>query len=513
MEAENEMVRQRALVGCVFAILTSVNDAKAKEELLVQLMADERIAEEMMELQMQMINCAQAEEVGQKINEDIMPNIVNNQPFKITRNGIEEREEESDILDPGAVDRKMNLMEENVRKMMNMQENGADIFFGGFKQMKRFPFFNKVMNWFVPFYKEHPDLRKEAEMIKGNNFVDKVIRQGPFCESDKYSFFIAFTSVFSRLTEEMKQMIDNGEMGPLGMHEDVKEVQSPAFLRRQYLQDLYRFFRLNSEAKNFGNPYDNANDCPVWVMTAPYFTEKELREVGKYLIRRKKPKTLDKILARCRNLEGTFLCDFLGAEVNRMLGNYDLAASLYKSALTQNPSHMPTMNGYAKTLYALKDYKRAATYFDALRTQKPDRRSYAMNYIMSMTMSGQAESIMNDIYKLEFENPDDIIVKNLLGWVLLYAGKKEKALEIFEALLRDKKSSQDDLSVLFNTLYAYMANGKMQEAADVLASCAKKMEKKQLWSSMQDDLPMLKQYNIREAELEIIISSVGNNEQ
>lgn len=533
MKAEDEMVRQRAFVGCVLAIIASVNDARAKDELLIQLMAEERIANEMMELQMQMINCAQAEEVSQKINRDIMPNIVNNQPFKITRNGIEEREEESDILDPGSVDRKMDLMEENVRKMMNMQENGADIFFGGFKQMKRFSFFNKVMNWFIPFYIEHPDLKREAEQIKGSKFVDKVIKQGPFCESDKYSFFIAFTSVFSKLTDEMKKLMDNGEMGPLGMHEDVKEVQSPAFRRRQYLQDLYRFFRLNAESKYFGNPFDNANECPVWVMTAPYFTEKELREVGKYLIRRKNPKTLEKVLDCCKNLEGTFLYFFLSAEVNRMLGNYDIAASLYKSALSENPSHMPTMSGYAKTLYALKDYKKAATFFDALRTQKPDRRSYTMNYIMAMTMSGQAESIMNDIYKLDFENPNDLTIKNVLGWVLLYAGKKEKALELYDALLRGSQSSQDilsqqdnsssqesylspqvkqasqnDPSILFNALYAYMANGKMQEAQDVLASCTQVIEKKQLWSNMQDDLPMLKQYGIGEAELEIIISFV-----
>ena len=47
-------------------------------------------------------------------------------------------------------------MEESFQKMAEMQKQGTDIYFGGFSQMKRFPFFNELSNWFVPFYSHHP---------------------------------------------------------------------------------------------------------------------------------------------------------------------------------------------------------------------------------------------------------------------------------------------------------------------------------------------------------------------
>ena len=61
-----------------------------------------------------------------------------------------------DILHPGASEERMEKLEATYRRMMDMQKQGADIYFGGFSQMKRFPFFYDISNWLVPFYIQHP---------------------------------------------------------------------------------------------------------------------------------------------------------------------------------------------------------------------------------------------------------------------------------------------------------------------------------------------------------------------
>ena len=81
-----------------------------------------------------------------------MPDIMRNSNLTIGRLGIMEKEEDAieSILHQDADEKRMEQMEEKVRKMMDMQKQGSDIYFGGFSQMKRFPFFNDMVNWFTP---------------------------------------------------------------------------------------------------------------------------------------------------------------------------------------------------------------------------------------------------------------------------------------------------------------------------------------------------------------------------
>ena len=50
----------------------------------------------------------------------------------------------------------MEKLEASMKRMNDMQRQGSDVYFGGFSQMKRFPFFSVVANWFMPFYLHHP---------------------------------------------------------------------------------------------------------------------------------------------------------------------------------------------------------------------------------------------------------------------------------------------------------------------------------------------------------------------
>ena len=164
--AADNQLRQRALVAWCFSLaeqpMSLYGGCKAE---LTRLLEEEEVRNDVLELQMQVFLCMRTEEDNQLIQRDIMPTLLKNQNLQITRLGIVEKDDNNlqDILDPGAAERNMEELEKTIRKMENMQKAGTDVFFGGFRLMKRFSFFYTLSNWFVPFYMDHPDI---ADVVK-----------------------------------------------------------------------------------------------------------------------------------------------------------------------------------------------------------------------------------------------------------------------------------------------------------------------------------------------------------
>ena len=143
----DEKVRQRALVGWAMALPERLTDEGVRQS-LAELLIDTATCDDLFQLQRQVFLCMNAEKDTRQIQEDIMPGLIKNNPLNITRFGISEQEEVplKDILDPNADDKAMEEMEESIHRMMDMQKAGADIYFGGFSQMKRFGFFYQTVN-------------------------------------------------------------------------------------------------------------------------------------------------------------------------------------------------------------------------------------------------------------------------------------------------------------------------------------------------------------------------------
>ena len=149
LKTTDEHLRQKALIGWAFALSSEAAKVFPKlRESVSEALNDKNVVNELVDLQKQMVFCLNAEQDTATIRRDIMPELMKNNNLNITRFGITEKEDDpmADIFDPGASERAMEKMEESFQKMMNMQKAGSDIYFGGFSQMKRFPFFYNVAN-------------------------------------------------------------------------------------------------------------------------------------------------------------------------------------------------------------------------------------------------------------------------------------------------------------------------------------------------------------------------------
>ena len=109
--SSDEFVRQRALVGWVFALHPEIgqNIYQEKVQLVEKLLEDEAVCQELVELQQQIIYCINAEADNATIQQEIMPDLIKSQGFRISKNGVLEQEEDelNDILHPDETEKNM----------------------------------------------------------------------------------------------------------------------------------------------------------------------------------------------------------------------------------------------------------------------------------------------------------------------------------------------------------------------------------------------------------------------
>ncbi len=443
-EASDDKLRQRALIGWVFALdngdfslFPNIN----KEVKL--LMTDKGFRDELVELQMQVVFCMSAEQDTQTINRDVMPNIIKNQNIEVTRFGIREKDENpmDDILHGDSSDKKIEEIEQSVRKMAEMQKRGADIYFGGFSKMKRFGFFFTLSNWFTPFYVQHPGLAHMSQEIRDTNFMSNLLSTMPFCDSDKYSFALAMATVFPQLPDNIKEMIgNNSDMVMSGME---RMMNTPAFFRRQYLQDLYRFFRINDSRKAFSNPFDSESN-KMFLNNSVFHGDMHdgaISIVG-FLIKRKMYVVAKAMLDNYYD-ENLLDDNLLAARIALKNSDYHTAERLFAKAYEIEKHGEKSLKGYAMASFHCAHYAKATELYRRLEELFPDKQQYKMNEAIALINDNREEEAVKKLYELYYNNQDNIDVRRVLAWGLLCTKQTEKASKLYADLL----ASGNDVAV------------------------------------------------------------------
>ena len=456
MESPDERVRQRALVGWVLCLpgdMATVYPELA--DIVGRVTADEQRCNELTELQMQMIFCIQTEIDKQKIESEIMPGLLQNNNLKITRDGVQEIEEDplDDVLRPELSEQRMEQLESSVRKMVDMQKQGSDIYFGGFAQMKRFPFFSRVANWFQPFYPQHSAVSGIVGRVRGKKFLSEMIMKGPFCSSDKYSFILGYEFAVSKLPQSMLEIMDRGEAMLVGAEFGEQHFDTPAHQRRAYLQDIYRFIKVHPARNNFFNPLEGGGHSRFCFFANKLFRSTPLAvhglEVVAFLMKRG---AYEEATAVIRNLDEQkdnaqyyLLYGTLVQHVRQAHSDGPTARQLFARCIELAPDMERAWKGYARASFNEGDFTEALTYYGKLSERHPDNRGYQLNQAVCLTNLGDCEAALKILYKLNYENPDDRQTDRVMAWALTGSKRYDEALKIYDRLLKEEPPVADDL--------------------------------------------------------------------
>lgn len=516
VRATDKVLKMRALVGWVLSLPYDPRGPRLfpfVQERIKAMLADKTTLKQMLDMQMQMLFCCNADADNEEIQRNIMPTLIKNTNLQMTRLGIVEKEDDpmKDIMDPNAAERDMEEMERKYRKMMDMQKQGSDIYFGGFSKMKTFPFFNDLCNWFAPFNAAHPALGAARERLAGSTFLNNLMENGPFCDSDKYSFALAIAQIMDRMPDNVKEMLNSD--ATLGPTVSKEEQENPAYICRSYLQSLYRFFRLYRSKRDFLNPFildeledndGNALFMSYKLLACPEMEENAVALCG-FLLKRKMMRKLMSMAICFKSSQNPCLVRFL-ALVPMTDGKWQEAYDLFAS-VSEDQHTEESLRGMAHCCMSLKRFGEAVAIYRRLLAMHPDSFSYQLNLAVCLMSSdaasscgdasssscGDASSSCDDasscdassslggkvearpnkvveegtklLYKLDYEHPNNANVRRVLAWCMMLQGHFDKAIDIYMRLLSQPDAVSADR---LNAAYAHWLSRDVARAVALL---------------------------------------------
>ena len=528
VRATDKVLKMRALVGWVLSLPYDPRGPRLfpfVQERIKAMLADKTTLKQMLDMQMQMLFCCNADADNEEIQRNIMPTLIKNTNLQMTRLGIVEKEDDpmKDIMDPNAAERDMEEMERKYRKMMDMQKQGSDIYFGGFSKMKTFPFFNDLCNWFAPFNAAHPALGAARERLAGSTFLNNLMENGPFCDSDKYSFALAIAQIMDRMPDNVKEMLNSD--ATLGPTVSKEEQENPAYICRSYLQSLYRFFRLYRSKRDFLNPFildeledndGNALFMSYKLLACPEMEENAVALCG-FLLKRKMMRELMSMAICYKSSQNPRLVRFL-ALVPMTDGKWQEAYDLFAS-VSEDQHTEESLRGMAHCCMSLKRFGEAVAIYRRLLAMHPDSFSYQLNLAVCLmssdafsscgdaaasscdaasscgaaasscdaasscgdasscdaafSLGGKVEARPNKVveegtkllYKLDYEHPNNANVRRVLAWCMMLQGNFDKAIDIYTRLLSQPDAVSADR---LNAAYAHWLSRDVARAVALL---------------------------------------------
>lgn len=511
-QSTDERVRQRALVGWVLSVFEGMDIFPEQDEIIRKLCENKDTIRELYTLQIQFFYSQDTEKDNEKLQRDIMPYLVEGSNITIGRLGIVEKEEDSleNILNQDAEDKRMEQMEEKVRKMMEMQKQGSDIYFGGFRQMKRFPFFNDLANWFTPFYIDHPALRTTIERIGQPNILETITNQGNFCESDKYSLAFAMESIINQIPGNIKEMMGSeGAFAPMGTTLDKG---NPTYICRAYIQDLYRFFRLYRSSNELINPFID-NHKSSFVADTFFFVYKSFIGTGldEYKMRLAlylyKHKNMDKLV----ELMSTFHVEdanynILMGYINLYFGKPDVAYQIFNMVLQEDTENQWALKGMARAAMDCEDYDTAEHTYSQLLRLEPDNINYAVKRCVTLLKTERYAEAREELFRLDYQYPDNMNVKRVFAWTMLLDKSLDKASQLYDLILSDAPMAEDYL----NSGYCWWAKGNIGQAKNSFQAwiTMTKGNKDRLLEEIRNDQKVLDLYGITEIDCLLMVNLI-----
>ena len=514
-KATDEHIRQRALVGWALTLDERMSLYPQLTDAIREYCGNDGNTQQLVELQKQLYFCLNAERDNEAIQKDIMPDIIKNSNLNITRFGIEEKDEDTlqNILNPEAQEEAIDKVEQSFRKMVEMQKAGSDIYFGGFSQMKRFSFFFQTANWFAPFDVNHPAIKHVTGSGKQTAFIQALLKSGPFCDSDKYSFVLAMSNVFDRLPDNIKEMMNGESM--FEVYNASQDTESPVYIRRMYLQDLYRFFKLYTNKQLLHNPFNSQHgkrgtalfiDHSVFCGT---IADDRYTEIGQFLLRRNNTREAWSMIERLREIQSDSLLE-LRAQCLYMQGKSEEAEMLYRKVVEKNPDYAKAISALAKITFQTGRYDEAVEYYKHLQQQYPDKLSYQLNYCVALSKTPQVAESIETLYRLYYENPDNHNVLRVLAWNLLVAKRTEQAGTEYEKLLQIGDQKAEDW---LNAGYYYLIVRNVEKAVDMFRRYVEESKSAQdarhlIGRQIAADADVLLENGIDKIEMQLIVDLV-----
>jgi tetratricopeptide (TPR) repeat protein len=464
---------------------------------------------------LQTIRSRETENLSKKLHDEILPKVAKLRPR------IEEKLDLDNILPKDKYEDKnpdwsdMFSDSEEIFKTMeeltNLQMEGSDVYMSAFANLKHFDFFKDFQNWFLPFYPDHEvvnEIFKDEILGPGTNELSEALYKTPFiCNSDKYSLLLNLKYLPSS-QKSMMLKVFRMELDGLQQVDEGDSAADPYRKFRtnvtQYLQDIYRFFKLSPYKKEFEDLFSGKLD----IYNSEFFrmscnaSEVEAGLADYFFSRNYFPDALHLFLRQAdKNPDESQLYEKI-AFCYQQLENYEEALRYYqRSELIDRKAW--TLKKIGLCLRRLGRIDEALDYYLQAGAMDPEDMHAAV-------MAGHCYLDMRDYdtalkyyFKVEYNDPGNLKILRPIAFCYFALGRFDDSEKYFERLSSGKLNAHDYI----NKGHLALCRGKKKEAVDLyrLGINSGEISKEEFMTIIEEDKTLLVSLGVNQEDLPILI--------
>jgi tetratricopeptide (TPR) repeat protein len=388
---------------------------------------------------LQTIRSRETEKLSRKLQNEILPQVAKLKPRieeKLDLDNIlpKDRNEEKNP-DWSAMFSESEEIFKTMEELTKLQMEGADVYMSAFANMKHFDFFKDFQNWFVPFYPDHEivnEIYQDEILGPGTNELTEALYKTPFiCNSDKYSLILNLKYLPSAQKSMMLKVFRMELEGLQQLNDDESGLDPNKSFRTnvtQYLQDIYRFFKLSPYKKEFEDLFTGKLD----IYNSEFF----------------------RMIFKSSDAE-TGLADYFFSK-----NFYDDALSLFLKQVNEKPAEAQLYEKIGYCYQESSDYEEALKYYR--RAELIDRKAWTLKKIglCLRRMDRNEEALECYLQACDIE-PDNIHTVIMTAHCYLDLKSYENALKYY---FRVEYNEPGNIKILRPIAYCYLALGKFDDS-------------------------------------------------
>lgn len=520
-ESDLEEINQRSITGLLISLylydkrISLFPAITARLKLLYEKNSFKRHLEKIL---LQLIGSKETEKIQKKLQDEILPEMMKLSPNLRNKLSIEallgdalnedKNPEWRDILkdSPGLMDKMEELSE--------MQMKGADIFMTSFSNLKSFPFFNELTNWFIPFYANHPELTRNStpeDEADNRKLFDLLMKTPVLCNSDKYSFCFSMQTIpaeykkmmFDTLSAEFDQLIESENENDLISHDQKAEAISG-----QYIRDLYRFYKLHPQREGFEDIFSWSFDFHNREIFMDLLNEdiQLLRNIAEFYFAKNYYREAAEIYAKLLQSSEEAEAIQKLAFCYQKLENYELALSFYLKADLFDQNRSWNLKKIALCYRHLKQPDLALEYYLQTVAIEPENLGVHISIGHCRMELKQYEEALKSYFKVEYLSPGNKKIWRPIGWCSLLLGKKDQSEHYFRMLVDDTPNKFD----LMNMGHVQWCLGKRKTALDFYIRSINdaEMSEEEFMDAFQEDLVHLVRQGVDTEDVPIMLDQL-----
>lgn len=459
-----------------------------------------------------MLRTIDTDRINKQMKEELLPEIMRLKPD--IEKHIRAMGDASDIHDMEENPAWQKLLDKSgitdkLKNFTELQMDGGDVFMSAFSQMKMFPFFRKISNWFLPFTLRHT-VAAELKDSMPSELINLLICGPHFCASDKYSM----AQALMRMPRAQFDMMTSQLSSQLGALEEERKtslgenMKLPAEAEiNLYLKDLFRFFRLSPVKDEISDLFGTTFDLPD---VAPFSILKEdhelLRSMAEFYFKYgywDKAGALFSLLADTDTLQEDIL-QKLGYCL-QMKGEYTGAIAAYRKAELLNASSVWLMRHIGACLRLTGHFEEAAACYARAAEYRPDNKGIELALARIYVENGQIADALKLYYKWDYMQEGNPKIIRAIAWCEFLNGNYTKSVARYRSL-GDQRTPTDYI----NTGHALLAGEDVENAVVEYRHAMRMLgsDSARFFTLMEEDTPQLIKAGVPEINVRLIIDGL-----